>query len=362
MFEYRHILSVLLACLSMMTLTSQALGETAEQEEGLHIATREAPPFAIKTPEGWQGITIELVSRIAGQLNLPYEFTEMGLEEMVTATAREEIDAAAAALTITAERERRVDFTHPFFTSGLGVAVHRHAEQTWISVMRRITSGPFLQAAGALLGVLTLVGVLVWSVERKRNTQFPRDPLKGVGSGIWWSAVTMTTVGYGDKAPLTLLGRILGLIWMFASIIIISGFTAAIATSLTVGQLSQTIEGIDDLHGKRVLTAEGSTSAAFLDSKLVRYETVPNITEALDQLAAGQVDAVIYDLPILRYLVNADYAHELRVLPNQFARQDYGIAIPPGSPLRERLNREILLIIQGAEWRPMLEGYLGPEQ
>jgi len=172
----------------------------------------------------------------------------------------------------------------------------------------------------------------------------------------------MTTVGYGDKAPLTVMGRILGLIWMFASIIIISGFTAAIATSLTVGQLSQSIGGIEDLYGKRVLTARGSTSAAFLDSKLVHYSTVPNIDEALDQLAAGRADAVVYDLPILRYLINEKYTQQLRVLPNQFARQDYGIAIPPGSPLRERLNREILQIIQGAEWTTMLGGYLGPDE
>ena len=111
-----------------------------------------------------------------------------------------------------------------------------------------------------------------------------------------------------------------------------------------------------------MLTAKGSTSAAYLDTKLVRYDTVPTVADALEQLAAGKVDAVIYDLPILRYLVNNNYVHDLRVLPNQFARQDYGIAIPPGSLLREQFNREILKIIQGAEWTPMLEGYLGPEE
>jgi ABC-type amino acid transport substrate-binding protein len=332
------------------------------QDKPLIIATRDAPPFAIETPQGWQGITIDLIDRIARRLNLSYEFEEMGLQEMLDKTAKGQIDAAAAALTITAERERRLDFTHPFFTSGLGVAVPRHTGLSWLSTMKRFTSGAFLHAAGALLGVLTLVGVLVWLVERKRNAQFPHDPVKGVGTGIWWSAVTMTTVGYGDKAPLTLPGRILGLVWMFASIIIISGFTAAIATSLTVGQLSQSIAGIEDLYGKRVLTAKGSTSAAFLDSKLVRYNTVPGITDALDRMAAGEADAVVYDLPILRYLVNEDYVHDLRVLPNQFARQDYGIAVAPGSALRERLNREILQVIQGAEWEPMVEGYLGPEQ
>ena len=362
MFEARLGTFVLLVCLSLIVVPSRVLAESLDESKGLIIATRDAPPFAIKTPEGWQGITIELVARIAAQLNLHYEFKEMGLEEMLAATAKGEVDAAAAALTITAERERQLDFTHPFFTSGLGVAVPRKSGLGWLSAIKRFTSGAFLQAAGALLGVLSLVGVVVWLVERKRNAQFPNDPVKGVGSGIWWSAVTMTTVGYGDKAPVTLPGRILGLIWMFASIIIISGFTAAIATSLTVGQLSQIIEGIEDLYGKRVLTAQGSTSAAFLDSKLVRYETVPSIIDALDQLAAGHADAVVYDLPILRYRVNEDYTHDLRVLPNQFARQDYGIAIPPDSSLRERLNREILQIIQGADWTPMLEGYLGPEE
>jgi ABC-type amino acid transport substrate-binding protein len=47
----------------------------------------------------------------------------MGLEEMLEATASGEVDAAAAALTITTEREQMVDFSHPFFTSGLGIAV-----------------------------------------------------------------------------------------------------------------------------------------------------------------------------------------------------------------------------------------------
>jgi ABC-type amino acid transport substrate-binding protein len=230
---------------------------------------------------------------------------------------------------------------------------------TWLSGVKRVASGAFLHSAGALLGVLTLVGALVWLAERRHNSHFPRKPVEGVGSGIWWSAVTMTTVGYGDKAPTTVIGRLVGLIWMFASIILISGFTAAIATSLTVGHLEPSITGADDLYGKRVLTAKGSTSAAYLEEKLIRHETLPSVAEALDRLAAGQADAVVYDLPILRYLVSDGYADQLRALPTLLARQDYGIALPPGAPQREGMNREILRIIQEPEWSRLLEGYLG---
>jgi len=112
-----------------------------------------------------------------------------------------------------------MDFTHPFYSSRLGVAVRQRPEVTWLSALKRIASGAFIHALAVLLGVLTLVGALLWLVERRRNGQSQRDPVKGIGSGIWWSAVTMTTVGYGDKAPATLAGRVIGSAWMFASII-----------------------------------------------------------------------------------------------------------------------------------------------
>ncbi len=350
---------ILLALAGQLTVLKDV---AATPDQTWVVATRMAPPFAIKSEAGWDGITIELLERIAEARGRKLQFQESGLQEMLQQTAGEQVDMAAAALTVTAEREKSVDFSHPFYTSGLGVAIPRKTTLNGFNMLKRIGSGAFLQSAGALLGVLTLVGIFVWLAERRRNDQFPDHLVKGVGSGIWWSAVTMTTVGYGDKAPATLAGRILGLIWMFASIIIISGFTAAIATSLTVGQLEHSIHGIDDFHGKRVLTVKESTSAAFLDEKLVRYRNTPSVELALQRLAAGEADAVVYDLPILRYWVNRDYADTLRVLPNRFRRQDYGIALPPDSPLRETLNRDILNLIEGPEWQHMVQGYLGPDQ
>jgi ABC-type amino acid transport substrate-binding protein len=159
---------------------------------------------------------------------------------------------------------------------------------------------------------------------------------------------------------LTLAGRIIGLVWMFASILLISGFTAAIASSLTLGELDQAIHGVDDLRRKRVLTLENSTSAAYLEDELIRYRSAPDLDNALGDLDAGRADAVVYDAPILRYLVNEHHASSLRVLPTVLARQEYGIGLPPGSPLREQINRQILEITRTPEWTRMLEAYLGP--
>jgi polar amino acid transport system substrate-binding protein len=48
----------------------------------------------------------------------------------------------------------------------------------------------------------------------------------------------MSTVGYGDRTPITFWGRTVGVIWMFASVVLLAGFIALVTSSLTVRQLA----------------------------------------------------------------------------------------------------------------------------
>jgi polar amino acid transport system substrate-binding protein len=334
----------------------------AAEAAPLVVATREVPPFAMHAEGGgWDGIAIELWTSVAERLGRPFQLHEMGLQEMLAAVEQGKVDAAVAALTITSQREAALDFSHPFHTSGLGIAVQQRPGGGWLAAIKRVFSEQFAAVTASLFGLLAAVGVLVWLAERRRNPQFQAGPLKGIGSGLWWSAVTMTTVGYGDKAPVSLPGRLIAMIWMFASVIIISGFTAAIATALTVDKLEQGITGVNDLYKIRVATLPGSTSETFLTQRLIHHRTLDSLPEALEALGDGQVDAIVYDAPILRYLVAENYPNRLSVLPQVLQRQDYGFAFPTGSPLREGVNRALLEIIRSPEWERLLERYLGPE-
>jgi len=62
---------------------------------------------------------------------------------------------AAAALTITAERESKVDFTHPFLSSGIGIAVTKQKNVNILDAVKRFLSPAFLKAVGTLLLVLS---------------------------------------------------------------------------------------------------------------------------------------------------------------------------------------------------------------
>lgn len=326
----------------------------------LVIGTKVAVPFSFKKADGtWTGISIDLWRAIAVDRGWKYEFQERSLEGLLQGVQDGTLDAAIAAITVTAEREDRFDFSQPFFTTGLAIAVPTE-RAGWFRFVERLFSMRFFMIVGGLALLLLLVGALVWLVERKRNAeQFGGSVAHGLGAGFWWSAVTMTTVGYGDKAPMTVAGRLIGLVWMFASLIAISTFTAAIASILTVNQLESVVKSPKDLPKVVVGTVPASTSEAYLDQHGISTRTYPTIDDALGALSNGEVGAVVYDAPILRYLIKQRYRAHVTLLPGTFRRQNYAIALPESSSLREPINRTMLRLVKEPLWDAILTKYLG---
>jgi len=347
--------------LFMFCLIFPLLQTTARAESPMQIGIREAPPFVMRNDDGsLSGLSVELWELIADDLQLNYQTKEMLLPELLQGLVRGQVDIAVAAITVTAEREGKMDFTHPFYTSGLGIAINGEQDGTLGNVLKALFSLRFVHALLALGLVLAIVAVLVWLFERKANaSQFGGSVTKGLGAGFWWSAVTMTTVGYGDKAPITPAGRLLAIIWMFASVITISGFTATIASVFTLQQIQGHIHGPQDLPGNVIGTVRGSTGAEYALKHNLRQQTFDSPSEAVRALAEGRINAVVYDHPILRYLAKFETAGQVTVLPVVFERQDYAFGLPAGSQLRKRLNQSLLTHIDSREWKQTLKQYLG---
>src|SRR5271170_1767416 len=121
--KLRLTMCVAIALTSLVAHTACAQVPSTEQNCILVIGTKEAPPFAMKGEDGsWTGISIDLWRKIAADLNLNYRFQEASLDELIDGTAAGSLDAAIGAITITAERDKVVDFTHAYYQSGLGIA------------------------------------------------------------------------------------------------------------------------------------------------------------------------------------------------------------------------------------------------
>ncbi len=342
------------------TVTTEVADPLASRH--LRIGTLHSPPFIIKNFDGtWSGLSVDLWRAIATELKFTYEFQEKTIQGLLDGVRDGELDAVAAALTITENRELVMDFTHPFHTTGLAIAtLPGQRENVWLAVFRQLFSWQFLQIAGLLTLLLFVVGWVIWLVEHRHETvQEDSHTIRHVSEGFWWAAATMTTVGYGDKTPLTRVGRALGVIWMFTALMLVASFIAAFSSILTVSKLSTTMRGLDDLTRSIVATVPASTSEEYLRRNGISARAYPTIRDAMEAVANRSVDAMVYDAPLLKHLVRSEFAGRVEVLPVTFERQDYGFALPADSELREPINRALLRVIRSPQWSDTLTRYLG---
>ncbi len=309
----------------------------------LRVGTKETPPFVVRAPTGeLEGPSLELWRAIAGDLGVSFELEERDLEGLFRGLEDGTLDIAVAALTITAERERRVDFTHPFHTTGLAIAIAKAPGEGWFDVFVAVFTASFLRLVMAFALLQMLFGALMWLFERRRNPHFQGPPSSGLAAGIWWSVVTMATVGYGDKVPVTGAGRVLAMTWMLVSLIVLTTLTASITTSLTIGRLEARVSGPQDLSKLRVGAARGATGEAFLREMKLNYRSFDDSSGGLSAIEAGQIDAFVHDEPILSVEIEASHRGSIELLPRTFQRQDYAFALPTGSSLREPINQSLV--------------------
>lgn len=354
---------VLLSVTGVQAQTTNQLNSV--DKSPLNVAVKIAPPFVMTDENGgFRGISIALWEDIADNLELEFNYQEASTTpELIAGVESGQFDIAIAAITVTPARERRVDFTHPLYSTGLGIATSIKQESFLWGLTKRLFSWQFFSVIAGLTLLLLVIGMLMWLAERRRNPeQFGGNSRSGLASGFWWAAVTMTTVGYGDKAPITIWGRVLGLTWMFGAIIIISSFTAAMASALTVGQLEGTISGPSDLVTSKTASVRDSTAAEWLRDRAYLYNTYDSIEAAMTAAAKGEVDAVVHDRPLLRYWAQEKFSDQLLVIESEFQRQDYAFAVKQGSPLREALNISILELVPSERWQAIRESYMDVKQ
>lgn len=349
-------LLVLLVC--VCSLPSNGHAETAK----VLVGTMRVPPFVLRGDDGvWGGLSIDLWKLIADEMQLPFEFRDYDYDPagLLAAVEQGEIDVAVAAIPVTHDGETRFDFSHPYFAADLGIVVHADPDPSILGTVISFLTLRTLGAVATLLGLLFVVGSLIWLLERRQQTHFDPRPLRGIGEGIWWAAVTMTTTGYGDKVPIGWRGRSLAIVWMFSSIFLISLFSATLASSFVVDRLRTGITSIADLARAPVGAVTGSAGEQWLGDQGISARSYSFVIQASKALQRGDVHALVYERAILGYMIKEYGWRDLEILPHTLAVRDYAIAIRPDSPLKEQINRALLKVIHRPDWKETVQRYVG---
>ncbi len=335
--------------------------QITEAKDTLRLGFFETPPFVMKSDKGLDGVSYWLWNKINEDNSFTSEFIKAPLDTLIEELAKNNLDISLTPLTITSERNERIDFSTPYYISNSSILVLQQSFlENSLQFILSFFSVRLIKVVGALFAVILFFGFLVWLFERKEDTDQFTNNRKGIWNGVWWSAVTMTTVGYGDKSPTSIGGRIVALIWMFTAIIIISGFTASIASSLTVNQTSWDQSHISELKHKKLGTVNQSATSNWLTKnffrQVVRYD---QISDAIIALENGDIDAIAYDEPTLQRIALHENNYTLELLPIKYNTQMLAFGFSEKLPLKTKkfINDRIISIIESYEWKVALTEY-----
>ncbi|XP_015191007.1 PREDICTED: glutamate receptor ionotropic, kainate 2-like isoform X3 [Polistes dominula] len=284
---------------------------------------------------------------------------------------RHKADLAVGSMTINYARESVIDFTKPFMNLGISILfkVPTSHPARLFSFMNPLAIEIWLY----VLAAYVLVSVTMFVVARFSPYEWNHPYSCHVGPEIienqfslsnsfWFTIGTLMQQG-SDLNPKATSTRIVGGIWWFFTLIIISSYTANLAAFLTVERMITPIENAEDLASQTDITYgtldSGSTMTFFRDSMIETYKKmwrfmenrkpsvfVPTYEEGIQRVLQGDY-AFLMESTMLDYIVQRDC--NLTQIGGLLDSKGYGIATPMGSPWRDKISLAILELQEKGE-------------
>ncbi|XP_046392459.1 glutamate receptor ionotropic, kainate 2 isoform X2 [Ischnura elegans] len=363
---------------------ASAFYETSATNITLVVMTREEKPYVMVKEDRnltgnarFEGFCIDLLKWIAAQVGFHYVIRLVpdhmyGVYDpetrqwngIVRELMDKRADLAVASMTINYARESVIDFTKPFMNLGIGILFKVPTSQPTrlFSFMNPLAVEIWLYVLAAYLLVSFTLFVMARFSPYEWNNPHPcladSDVVENqfsVSNSFWFITGTFLRQGSGlnPKATST---RIVGGIWWFFTLIIISSYTANLAAFLTVERMITPIENAADLAEQTEIpygTLEGgSTMTFFRDSKIGIYQKmwrfmeskrpavfVSTYEEGVKRVLEGDY-AFLMESTMLDYAVQRDC--NLTQIGGLLDSKGYGIATPKGSPWRDKISLAIL--------------------
>jgi polar amino acid transport system substrate-binding protein len=330
-------------------LLALLLGPASSQGFAQHlvVAVKPVAPFVMNEDGKLSGYSIDLwneVARTAGWTDVTFLPVDT-VPAMIDALKTGKADVGVGALSITAERTKEIDFSHPFYDSGLDIMVKGGGAPGPLQLLARLFTPALVLTFLGIMVALVIVSHILWWFERHHNHEdFPHHYGAGMVESIWWTTCVLIGGMCMNKDPKGITGRVVGTAWALVGIAMISYLTATATTIMTVDSLGNDINGPRDLVGKPVATLQGTAADRYLQNQHMKVVEFAKMEDAVAALQQDKVKAVVYDSPVLMYYLAVNPSKELHLVGHLFDKQKYGFGLQLGSKLRQPLNSALLSV------------------
>uniref|UniRef100_A0A8D0FF90 Glutamate receptor n=1 Tax=Strix occidentalis caurina TaxID=311401 RepID=A0A8D0FF90_STROC len=286
-------------------------------------------------------------------------------------------DLAVAPLTITYVREKVIDFSKPFMTLGISI-LYRKPNGTnpgVFSFLNPLSPDIWMYVLLACLGVSCVLFVIARFTPYEWYNPHPCNPDSDVVennftllNSFWFGVGALMQQG-SELMPKALSTRIVGGIWWFFTLIIISSYTANLAAFLTVERMESPIDSADDLAKQTRIeygaVRDGSTMTFFKKSKISTYEKMWAFMNNRQQTALvknndeGIQRVLTTDYALLMESTSIEYVTQrncnLTQIGGLIDSKGYGVGTPIGSPYRDKITIAILQLQEEGKLHMMKE-------
>ncbi|TSX58281.1 Glutamate receptor ionotropic, kainate 1 [Bagarius yarrelli] len=275
-------------------------------------------------------------------------------------------DLAVAPLTITYVREKVIDFSKPFMTLGISI-LYRKPNGTnpgVFSFLNPLTPDIWMYVLMACLGVSCVLFIIARLTPYEWYNPHPCNPTSEVMennftllNSLWFAVAALMRQG-SDQMPKALSTRIVGGIWWFFTLIIISSYTANLAAFLTVERMDAPIDSADDL-AKQSKIEYGAKSKISTYEKMWAFMSSRKNTALVKNNREGITRVLTTDYALLMESTSIEYISQRNCNLTQVGglvdSKGYGVGTPIGSPYRDKVTIAILQLQEEGKLHMMKE-------
>jgi polar amino acid transport system substrate-binding protein len=313
----------------------------------VRVAIAPIAPFVLPNTTTPEGFSIDIWNEVARRMHVQFVWRQVGSQgALLPAVQQGNADVAISAITETPDREKQVDFSLPYFDSGLQIMVRTQNDNSFVTTLRAVPWSAIGQLVGIAVVIVFVLANIVWLTERKNDRNFQKPYWRAIGEGLWVTMLIIATGEHGERDAGGVWRRVLVPSMWLLGVILIAQLTATVTSSQTVARLQSSIRGPDDLPGKTIATVPATVAADYLTGRGLPFVDMTTAAEGFRMLTSGQVQAIVYDAPTLQYWAGRLGNGSLAVVGPVFRPQKYGIAVANGSPLRKSINETLLAMYE----------------